>query len=153
MNPPLRVLVVGATDDETEALRREVGTASGLEIVATHVLDRSGARQNAADASYDAVVLSRAAAARWTGGPRTTRMTGERSARDSRAKIVEALTARERDVLALVSDGAGNRAIAQALGISEHTVKFHLAAVFGKLSVSNRTKAIQRGLQLGLIEI
>jgi len=67
--------------------------------------------------------------------------------------LVEALTAREYDVLALVADGLPNREIARGLGISEHTVKFHLASIFGKLGVSTRTKAVQRGLRLGVIEI
>jgi DNA-binding CsgD family transcriptional regulator len=67
--------------------------------------------------------------------------------------LVEALTARELEVLALVADGLPNRDIAASLGISEHTVKFHLASIFGKLAVSTRTEAVQRGLRLGVIEI
>jgi ATP/maltotriose-dependent transcriptional regulator MalT len=67
--------------------------------------------------------------------------------------LVEALTAREHEVLALVADGLPNREIAHALDISEHTVKFHLASIFGKLGVSTRTEAVQRGLRLGVIEI
>ena len=39
------------------------------------------------------------------------------------------------------------------LAISEHTVKFHLASIFGKLGVSTRTEAVQRGVRLGVIEI
>ena len=67
--------------------------------------------------------------------------------------VVEELTAREHDVLALVADGLPNRDIAHALDISEHTVKFHLASIFGKLGVSTRTEAVHRGLRLGVIEI
>ena len=66
---------------------------------------------------------------------------------------VEHLTTREHEVLALVADGLPNRDIALALAISEHTVKFHLASIFGKLGVSTRTEAVQRGLRLGVIEI
>jgi len=66
---------------------------------------------------------------------------------------IEELTPRERDVLALLSDGYGNRAIAERLGISEHTVKFHLASIFGKLDASTRTEAVRKGLDLGLIDI
>jgi ATP/maltotriose-dependent transcriptional regulator MalT len=67
--------------------------------------------------------------------------------------LVEALTAREQEVLALLAGGLHNRDIASALSISEHTVKFHLASIFGKLGVSTRTEAVQRGLRLGVIEI
>ena len=67
--------------------------------------------------------------------------------------LVEALTAREQEVLALLAGGLPNRDIASALSISEHTVKFHLASIFGKLGVSTRTEAVQRGLRLGVIEI
>ena len=66
---------------------------------------------------------------------------------------IEALTAREHDVLALLADGISNRDIAARLAISEHTVKFHLASIFGKLGASTRTEAVQRGLRLGVIEI
>jgi ATP/maltotriose-dependent transcriptional regulator MalT len=69
------------------------------------------------------------------------------------ATLVESLTAREHDVLALVADGLPNRDIAARLAISDHTVKFHLASIFGKLGVSTRTEAVQRGLRLGVIDI
>lgn len=67
--------------------------------------------------------------------------------------LIEGLTAREHEVLARLADGLHNRDIAAALAISEHTVKFHLASIFGKLGVSTRTEAVQRGLRLGVIEI
>ena len=67
--------------------------------------------------------------------------------------LIEALTPREHEVLELVADGLPNREIAQALSISEHTVKFHLASIFGKLGVSTRTEAVQRGVRLGVIQI
>jgi DNA-binding NarL/FixJ family response regulator len=67
--------------------------------------------------------------------------------------LIEALTEREHDVLALLSDGLSNKDIAGALAISEHTVKFHLASIFGKLGASTRTEAVHRGLRHGVIEI
>ena len=61
------------------------------------------------------------------------------------------LTPREIDVLNALAEGLGNKQIATRLGISEHTVKTHLAAVFEKLEASNRTEAVMAGARLGLI--
>lgn len=66
---------------------------------------------------------------------------------------VESLTPREFEVLRLVAEGLHNRDIAERLGVTEHTVKFHLGAIFGKLGASTRTEAVQKGLRLGVIEI
>jgi len=66
---------------------------------------------------------------------------------------VESLTPREFEVLRLVAEGLHNREIAERLGVTEHTVKFHLGAIFGKLGASTRTEAVRRGLSLGVIDI
>lgn len=65
----------------------------------------------------------------------------------------ESLTPREQDVMALLSEGAGNREIAERLGMSEHTVKFHLAAIFGKLGATTRTEAVRRALKWGWVDL
>jgi two-component system, NarL family, response regulator YdfI len=62
-----------------------------------------------------------------------------------------ALTPRELEVLRMLADGAANKEIAWKLGISEHTAKFHVASVMGKLNASSRTEAVTRGLRRGLI--
>ena len=67
--------------------------------------------------------------------------------------LVEPLTPRELQVLALVADGLSNKAIAASLGVSDETVKFHLGSVFGKLSASNRTDAVRQALRRGLISL
>jgi len=67
--------------------------------------------------------------------------------------LVESLTPREHEVLVLLADGLRNREIATGLGISEHTVKFHLAAIFGKLGASSRTEVVRKALRLGLIDV
>jgi DNA-binding CsgD family transcriptional regulator len=54
-------------------------------------------------------------------------------------------------VLAELARGAPNKTIAARLGISEHTVKFHIASIFAKLAVSSRTEAVARGARLGLV--
>ena len=56
-------------------------------------------------------------------------------------------------MLELVADGLPNKAIARLLGVSDETVKFHLASVFGKLGASNRTDAVRLALRDGLITI
>ncbi len=65
----------------------------------------------------------------------------------------EGLTPREREVLALLAEGLANKAIAARLGISEHTAKFHVNAILGKLGVENRAEAIVRAARLGLVAL
>jgi DNA-binding NarL/FixJ family response regulator len=62
----------------------------------------------------------------------------------------EPLTARETEVLELLTQGLSNKAIAGRLSISDQTVKFHVASICGKLGASNRTDAVRRGLRRGL---
>ena len=129
----LRVFLGGRASDELDALRRRLTADPNIELV-----DRAELA--------DAVVSLPSASARATGGLRR-----DRPGRDE--PLIESLTTREHDVLALVADGLSNREIARDLAISEHTVKFHLASVFGKLGVSTRTEAVQRGVRLGVIDI
>jgi DNA-binding NarL/FixJ family response regulator len=65
----------------------------------------------------------------------------------------EPLTAREREVLDQVGQGLSNKLIARQLGISEHTVKFHLSSIFAKLGAASRTDAVNRGARQGLITL
>lgn len=65
----------------------------------------------------------------------------------------EPLTPREREVLTLLADGLSNRGMAARLGISEHTVKFHVSAIYAKLGVANRAEAVARGWQRGLVAL
>jgi two-component system nitrate/nitrite response regulator NarL len=64
---------------------------------------------------------------------------------------VEELTPRELEVLRLMAEGLPNKTVALRLGISEHTVKFHVNAILGKLGVSSRTEAVVHATRLGLI--
>lgn len=65
----------------------------------------------------------------------------------------DALTPREREVLALLAEGLSNKAIADRLSISEHTAKFHVNAVLGKLGVQRRTEAVVRAARMGLVTL
>lgn len=63
------------------------------------------------------------------------------------------LTPREGEILALVGQGLSNKAVARRLGISFHTVKFHLEALFAKLEATSRAEAVAKGLRGGAIEL
>jgi len=63
------------------------------------------------------------------------------------------LTDRESEVLGLVAKGMANKQIALALGISEHTVKFHVSSIYTKLNVTNRTEAVREGLRGGWVAL
>jgi DNA-binding CsgD family transcriptional regulator len=65
----------------------------------------------------------------------------------------ESLTHRETQVLRLMSHGLANKEIAEQLGISDHTVKFHVASILGKLQAGSRTEAVTTGIRTGLIPI
>lgn len=67
--------------------------------------------------------------------------------------VDERLTGREQEVLELLGLGLSNRRIAERLGISEHTVKFHVNAIYGKLDASSRTEAVNHALRRGLLRI
>lgn len=69
------------------------------------------------------------------------------------APAPESLTDREREVLELLAEGLPNKAIAARLGLSDQTVKFHVAAISGKLGAMNRTDAVRRAVRQGLIAL
>jgi two-component system, NarL family, response regulator YdfI len=62
-----------------------------------------------------------------------------------------AITARELEVLRMMAEGAANKTIAWKLGISDHTVKFHVASILTKLNAGSRTEAVTLGIRRGLI--
>jgi DNA-binding NarL/FixJ family response regulator len=66
---------------------------------------------------------------------------------------VDVLTPREREVLALVANGLPNKAIARELGISEHTAKFHVGSVLGKLGAASRAEAVMLATRRGLLSV
>jgi NarL family two-component system response regulator YdfI len=67
--------------------------------------------------------------------------------------VVERLTPREIEVLQLLSEGLGNKEIAVRLNVSEHTAKFHVASIMGKLGATSRTEAVTLGIRHGLVMI
>jgi DNA-binding NarL/FixJ family response regulator len=67
------------------------------------------------------------------------------------AVFEEALTHRELEVLELLAEGLPNKGIAERLGISDQTVKFHIASIMGKLGASNRVETVRRAVRRGLL--
>ena len=134
----MRIVLAGPQADR-DRLRRELLDA-GFDIVA-----ETEARPSPADGvpSADAIVEA-------TSGGHASVLRSRAMAGDV---AIEQLTAREQEVLAHVAQGMSNKAIAEALGISDQTVKFHVAAVIGKLGASNRTDAVRRAMRRGLVVI
>ena len=73
------------------------------------------------------------------------------SIQDGEQPSGEPLTERESQVLQLLARGLANKQIAASLGISEHTVKFHVSSIYTRLGVSNRAEAVRRGIQQGWV--
>ncbi|HEY3092632.1 MAG TPA: response regulator transcription factor [Vicinamibacterales bacterium] len=128
----MRVLLVG-TPDERDRLRAEIDHTSFT--IAGEFTTLADARASATEA--EAILIA---------DPKGPRRSGEEI-------VEEPLTAREVDVLELLADGLSNKAIAARLGISDQTVKFHVAAICGKLGAANRTDAVRRAIRRGLVSL
>jgi len=72
---------------------------------------------------------------------------------DDRGSIPDPLTPREIEVLEQLVEGLSNKTIATRLGISDQTVKFHVAAICGKIGAANRTDAVRRAIRRGLVTV
>lgn len=70
---------------------------------------------------------------------------------DESEAMLETLTVREHDVLGMMAEGLPNKEIAGRLKISEHTVKFHVSSIMGKMGAASRTEAVTRGIRRGLV--
>ena len=88
--------------------------------------------------------------------PSAAPLSRSRAARNGRTPgetQTDALTPRELEILAMMAEGMRNRTIASRLGISTHTVKFHIAAILDKLNARSRTEAVTIGLRQGLLMV
>jgi DNA-binding NarL/FixJ family response regulator len=133
----MRVVLVGSADDRAR-LRAQLDGA--LVIVGEFP---TLAAATASDLAADAIVLTSEAA--------SAARRGRRTADDAPAD--EPLTPREVQVLELLAEGLPNKAIALRMGISDQTVKFHVAAIAGKLGAANRTDVVRRAVRRGLISL
>jgi DNA-binding NarL/FixJ family response regulator len=129
----MRIALVGPPADRAR-LREELGAS--VDVVAEYPT-LAGARAAAID--VDGILI----AGRVKAAPPN----------DDDDAIDEALTARELEVLALMAEGLTNKRIAERLHISDQTVKFHVAAISGKLGAVNRTDAVRRAVRRGLVAL
>jgi two-component system nitrate/nitrite response regulator NarL len=126
----MRVLLVGPPQDRARVRAQLDGSIEVTGEFATLAAAR------AAEAGADAILLAPVS-----------------RARDDEEQVPEPLTAREIQVLELLAEGLPNKAIALRLGIGDQTVKFHVAALSGKLGAANRTDAVRRAVRRGLIAL
>jgi len=132
-----RVAVVAESEDVRAALAAALRASPAFEVV------DAGAAVTDIAGDIELVVVARE--------PRAgSRLSG---ALDHDAVSAPVLTRREREILALLADGFGNKQIAARLGISTNTVKTHLELMFDKLDVSTRTEAVTAAARMGLLLI
>lgn len=124
----MRVVLVGLPDERRQMRAHLASTAAVVAEFATVAAARASAQ------AHDALLIAEQA--------------GDVDATTVR---VEPLTPREMEVVALLADGLSNKAIGLRLGISDQTVKFHVAAICARLGAINRTDAVRRALRRGLV--
>ena len=129
----MRVVLVGSPEERTRLRQQMNGTAA----VAGEFDTLAAARAARLDA--DAIVV-----ANHSINPQSAILNPH---------FEESLTPREVEVLELLAEGLPNKAIAARLGISDQTVKFHVAAISGKLGAANRTDAVRLAVRRGLITL
>jgi DNA-binding NarL/FixJ family response regulator len=134
----MRVVLVGSPA-ERDALRARL---DGTIDIAAEFATLAAAR--AADVDADAILLP---------PPDRVPSSPFARARLGDETIDEPLTPREIQVIELLAEGLSNKAIAARLGISDQTVKFHLASILGKLGAANRTDAVRRAVRRGLVTL
>lgn len=133
----MRVVLIGRQPDRDRLRPRLI--EAGWEIVSEATVQPAA---SAVPENIDALVVAPAP----TADPFSVR-------RGQRDDVLEPLTSREREVLALLAEGLPNKAIASTLGISDQTVKFHVAAIIAKLGAANRTDAVRRAVRRGLVAL
>jgi DNA-binding NarL/FixJ family response regulator len=128
-----RIAIVAASESLRASLVQALSDNAAFEVVG------SGASVTAVSDNADVVLVARELRSRSSPVP------------SDDAPTERALSSRERQVLALLGHGLGNKQIAARLGISTNTVKTHLEVLFDKLGVSSRAEAVAAGYKRGLL--
>ncbi|HEX4684779.1 MAG TPA: helix-turn-helix transcriptional regulator [Gemmatimonadaceae bacterium] len=139
-----RVAIVADSEELRGALADALRSSAAFDIVS------SSASADAIAASAEVVLVARPARAqqRVPQRARQSAPTSATAAADN-AREAPALSNREREILALLADGLGNKQIAGRLGISTSTVKTHLELLFDKLAVTSRAEAVAAAVRRG----
>lgn len=141
---PMPAIVALSEDDRPATVLRRL-SLRGWGIISPDA--PAAEMQSAVVAAAQGLVVLSLPMAGILSGPRPSMQTLEGGA------LAEPLTARETEVLELLSQGLSNKLIARQLNISEHTVKFHVSSIYTKLNAASRTDAVSRGARLGLITL
>lgn len=146
--PKVQVLVLTAHDDDQYVFSLLQAGASGylLKTAPVGELIKAIRLVHAGESPLDPAI-ARKVVVRISGEGRTTR------AADQGASAVEELTARELEVLQLLAQGLNNRAIAEALFLSDRTVQSHLTTIFAKMHVTSRLEAVLTGIRRGWLSL
>jgi DNA-binding NarL/FixJ family response regulator len=143
----MRLLLVGTADGRAR-LRAELDDSS-FTIAGEFA---TIAEAHASRIEADAILISTPAGRAFTARPSSVTVRPS-TIDESPHEYEEPLTAREAEVLELLAEGLPNKSIAARLGISDQTVKFHVASICGKLGAANRTQAVRRAVRRGLISL
>jgi|SRR5580704_7909168 NarL family two-component system response regulator YdfI len=150
----IRDLLLQPAPDAAIVLLTDVSDARSISLLLRSGVRAILSRESAPDdvlsaiyAAYDGLVLLSAPAAESLAA-----IYGDQPLED-KAEFSEEITSRETEVLRMLAQGLANKDIAAGLGISEHTVKFHISSILEKLGASTRTEAVTLGIRRGLIPI
>jgi len=136
----IRVLVIGESPIVRAGLEAALSDSDRFEVVGTSNLAGSAALFESSAAG--AVLMESGIFNAWAPGADT----------ESAQKLPSvSLTPREIEVLRLLADGASNKLVAHKLGISDHTVKFHVTSILSKMNAGTRTEAVTMGVRMGLV--
>ena len=142
----MRVILVGSAE---ERARIRAGLDESVDIVAEYPTLTAAATSHT---QQDGMLLSSMSAVRALTS-RARRSGGIDPGGEGDDTLVEPLTPREIEVLELLAECLPNREIGRRLGISDQTVKFHVASISGKLGATNRTDAVRRAVRRGLVTL
>jgi two-component system, NarL family, response regulator YdfI len=147
-------LFLEPTSDATIVLLTEVSDARSISRLLRSGVRAILSRESDSDdvlsaiyAAYDGLVLLNAQTAE------TLAAVYSDQTLEVESGLSEEITSRENDVLRMLAEGLVNKDIGARLGISEHTVKFHISSILDKLGASTRTEAVTLGIRRGLIPI